>query len=108
MPPGGDGIETVWRIWKEYPDLEVVICTAYSDYSWDEMTDKLGKTDRLLILKKPIDNGEVRQFACALTSKWNLARLVRRKMDDLERTVESRTRELGEQRRSLEETVEKL
>jgi len=32
MPPGWDGIETVARIWQEYPDLQVVICTAYSDY----------------------------------------------------------------------------
>src|SRR5690242_8224275 len=33
MPPGWDGIETARRIWAEYPDLQVVICTAYSDYS---------------------------------------------------------------------------
>lgn len=108
MPPGWDGIETVSRIWKEYPELEVVICTAYSDYSWDDMTDKLGHTDRLLILKKPFDNVEVLQLACALTSKWNLARQVNQKMEDLERTVESRTRELEKQKCSLEETVKKL
>ncbi len=108
MPPGWDGIETVSRIWMEYPELEIVICTAYSDYSWDDMTDKLGHTDRLLILKKPFDNVEVLQLACALTSKWNLARQVSGKMDDLEQTVESRTRELEKQKRNLEETVEKL
>jgi len=34
MPPGWDGIETISRIWKMYPELQVVICTAYSDYSW--------------------------------------------------------------------------
>src|SRR5581483_10886334 len=32
MPPGWDGIETVSRLWKAYPELQVVICTAYSDY----------------------------------------------------------------------------
>src|SRR5262249_19004772 len=37
MPPGWDGIETVQRIWAESPDLEVVICTAYSDYSWEDV-----------------------------------------------------------------------
>jgi CheY-like chemotaxis protein len=31
MPPGWDGIETIARIWQEQPDLQVVICTAYSD-----------------------------------------------------------------------------
>lgn len=108
MPPGWDGIETVSRIWKEYPALEVVICTAYSDYSWEQMTQALGETDRLLILKKPFDNVAVRQLACALTSKWNLARQVTGKMDHLERNVELRTRELEEQKRSLEEAVEHL
>src|SRR5438477_5087703 len=50
MPPGWDGIETISRIWKEYPELQVVVCTAYSDYSWSEMVKKLGQSDRLLIL----------------------------------------------------------
>ena len=43
MPPGWDGIETIAQIWKVYPDLQVVVCTAYSDYSWEEMIAKLGQ-----------------------------------------------------------------
>ena len=39
MPPGWDGIETVARIWRDYPELQVVVCTAFSDYSWTEMID---------------------------------------------------------------------
>ncbi len=31
MPPGWDGVETVQRIWQVDPQLQVVICTAYSD-----------------------------------------------------------------------------
>jgi CheY-like chemotaxis protein len=58
MPPGWDGVETTRRIWEIYPDLQVVLCTAYSDYSWDEMIAKVGQTDRLVILKKPFDNVE--------------------------------------------------
>jgi PAS domain S-box-containing protein len=76
MPPGWDGIETIKQIWAECPQLQVVICTAYSDYQWQDITDKLGQTDQLLILKKPFDNLEVRQLACALTEKWSLARQV--------------------------------
>src|SRR6187455_2510637 len=45
MPPGWDGIETISRIWEIYPELQVVICTAYSDYSWEEMTRKVKKSD---------------------------------------------------------------
>ena len=53
------------------PRLNVVICTAYSDHSWKKIIDRLGQTDRLLILKKPFDSIEVRQMALALTTKWN-------------------------------------
>jgi CheY-like chemotaxis protein len=72
MPPGWDGVETTSRIWERYPDLQVVICTAYSDYSWEDMLRKLGFSDRLLILKKPFDNIEVLQSAIAMTEKWRL------------------------------------
>src|SRR5436190_2094397 len=41
MPPGWDGIETISRIWQKYPELQVVICTAYSDYSREEMIRKV-------------------------------------------------------------------
>jgi len=74
MPPGLDGIETVIRIWEIDPDILIVLSSAYSDYSWEEMARRLGRTDRFLILKKPFDNLEVRQLAMALTEKWRLAR----------------------------------
>ena len=74
MPPGWDGIETIRQIWKVYPELQVVICTAYSDRSWGEIVNTVGHSDGLLILKKPFDNVEVLQLAHALTRKWTLAR----------------------------------
>jgi two-component system sensor histidine kinase/response regulator len=94
MPPGWDGIETTSRIWEHDADVQIVICTAYSDYSWDEMLDKLGQSDRLLILKKPFDNIEVLQLANALTEKWRLAQQVKRRMQDLEQRVRERTMDL--------------
>ena len=72
MPPGWDGIETIARIWEVDPQLQVVVCTAYSDYSWEEMRAKVGQPDSLLVLKKPFDNIEVQQLAHALTKKWLL------------------------------------
>lgn len=94
MPPGWDGIETITRIWEVYPDLQVVICTAYSDYSWDDMIQKVGTSDRLVILKKPFDNVEVLQMAHALTAKWHLLQQVRGQIFELERLVTERTAEL--------------
>ncbi len=102
MPPGWDGIETVARIWQEYPDLQVVICTAYSDYSWDDMLKNLGRTDRLVILKKPFEVIEVLQLAEALTEKWNLSQQAKQKMTDLEEIVQSRTAELTRAKESAE------
>jgi len=94
MPPGWDGIETIQHIWKCHPDLQVVICTAYSDHSWDGIIQKLGKSDSLLILKKPFDNVEVLQLAHALTKKWVVTRQARSRLDNLESVVERRTAEL--------------
>src|SRR5438094_4895007 len=94
MPPGWDGIETTARIWEVDPNLQVVLCTAYSDYSWSETIARLGQSDRLVILKKPFDTVEALQLASALTEKWELGRQARRQMADLERVVEERTHEL--------------
>ena len=94
MPPGWDGLETIERLWSVEPNLQVVICTAYSDYSWDEIVQRFGHTDRLLLLKKPFDVAEVWQLACALTEKWDLTRQAEAKMCELESIVEGRTAEL--------------
>ena len=52
MPPGWDGIETIKHIWELDKNVQIVICTAYSDYSWEDTVAHLGQTDNLLILKK--------------------------------------------------------
>jgi putative two-component system response regulator len=98
MPPGWDGVETVRRLWSIDPDLQAVICTAHSDYSFDQILDRLGYTDRLLILKKPFDNVEVMQLAIALARKWELAAEARRRVDKLEQAVEARGKEIVDTR----------
>ncbi len=94
MPPGWDGLQTIEQIWQVDPKIQVVICTAYSDYSWEEITVRLGKSENLLILKKPFDSAEVSQLAAALTEKWNLARKASLKMEQLEQMVKGQTQEL--------------
>ena len=74
MPPGWDGVETIREIWKIDPRLQIVICTAHSDYTWADVLGKLGAEDRLLVLKKPFDSIEVSQLASALTTKWEMTR----------------------------------
>ncbi|MGH7997544.1 MAG: response regulator, partial [Opitutaceae bacterium] len=91
MPPGWDGVETTQELWKVAPDLQIVICTAYSDYSWDEILAKIGGGDRLVILKKPFDTIEVLQLANALTEKSRLLHETRAYAQDLEDRVGART-----------------
>ena len=105
MPPGWDGVETTSRIWKVCPDTQIVICTAYSDYSWDEMIAKLDYSDRLVILKKPFDAVEVLQLAAALTEKYRLAQAAKSKMAELEEQVEQRTRTLQATNASLQTQI---
>jgi CheY-like chemotaxis protein len=83
MPPGWDGLETIERVWKVCPEMQVVICSAYSDFSWDEIIARFGYTDNLLILKKPFESAEVLQLSHALTRKWALARQIRFCLEDL-------------------------
>lgn len=94
MPPGWDGLRTVEEIWKVDADLQIVICSAYSDNSFADICNRLGRTDKLLILKKPFDGVEVYQLAVSLTEKWLLGRQAQLKQADLERLVEQRTEEL--------------
>ena len=94
MPPGWDGMQTAQRVWQVDPDLEIVICTAYSDYAWEELVTTLPRRDKLLILRKPFDAIEAYQLASSLTRKWNLAQQARLRMNDLEGMVAERTVEL--------------
>lgn len=94
MPPGWDGIETMERIWRIDPTLQVVICTAYSDHSWSEISERFGPKDGWLIVKKPWDVVEVVQVAHSLTRKWTLHRQVRDRLVQLETLVRRRSSEL--------------
>lgn len=102
MPGGWDGLKTIEELWRADPDVEVVICTAYSDYAWHEITARLGHSDQLLILRKPFEIIEVQQLAAALSKKWQLNREQRLRMITLEQQVEERTVNLREALSQLE------
>ncbi|MGD0384217.1 MAG: response regulator [Thermoguttaceae bacterium] len=108
MPPGWDGVKTVERIWKVDPEILVVLCTAYSDHTWEEIVRRLGRSDHLLILKKPFDNIEVRQIVLALTKRWHLARQAAMTLSQLEGMVAVRTRDLEARSQALEKAAEEL
>lgn len=70
MPPGLDGIETVKRLWNISPRLEIAICTAFSDYTPEEISTRLGHPKRLVILRKPFDPLEVQELAAKMVTQW--------------------------------------
>ena len=94
MPPGWDGLTTIGKLWQIDPELQVVICTAYSDRSWSEIQGALTARERWLVLKKPFDKVEVLQLAQALTEKWHLTRLSKLQLATLEEHVNLRTDQL--------------
>ncbi len=92
--PGIDGVETIERVWQIDPRIQIVICTAYADYSWEDLARRLGPTDKLLLLKKPFDNIEVTLLASTLTQKWFLARQAALKLEQMELLVARRTQKV--------------
>jgi len=111
MPPGWDGLQTIVELWKVDPELQVVICTAFSDRSIDEISRAAISSDQLVVLKKPFDAIEVTQLANALTQKWTLSRKAQLHVAELESVVRERTAELEAARardRSRMEELESL
>ena len=105
MPPGWDGLVTIEHIWKTDPNIQVVICTAYSDFSWEDISQRLGRSENLLILKKPFDSVEIAQLAATLTKKWTLAKRASMKMDELEQMVKERTHELATTNKHIQQEI---
>ncbi|HEY4187224.1 MAG TPA: ATP-binding protein [Polyangia bacterium] len=83
MPPGIDGLRTIEAIWRCDHEIHIVVCTAYSDASWEDLFARFGASDRLLFLKKPFDTAEVCQLASSLIEKWRLSRSVQAQVDEL-------------------------
>jgi diguanylate cyclase (GGDEF)-like protein len=94
MPPGWDGLKTIERLWATDPDVQVVICSAHTDYDWTEVVQRLGHSDRLLVLRKPAEPIEVLQCATALSRKWENDKLVKEHVLRLEEVITTRTRGL--------------
>lgn len=90
MPPGWNGVETVQRIWEVDPNLLIIFCTAFSDFSWKEMNQALGRTDRFVLLKKPFDNAELQQLVAAMVHRWSSERQAEVNLAQLARLTQER------------------
>ncbi len=83
------------------PEIQVVICSAYTDYDWLELLARLGHSDKLIVIKKPFEPIEILQSASALSRKWQNARALKRHVEGLELVVTDRTSGLEAANRQL-------
>jgi CheY-like chemotaxis protein len=67
MPPGWSGVETLRHLREVAPTLQVVLCSAYSDYSWEEILREFGRAQPPLELRKPFNSQQLRQLTIRLT-----------------------------------------
>lgn len=74
MPPGIDGLETARQIRQITPDIEIVMVTAYSDYSLTEIQQVLGLNFSFMV--KPFSSEMVLQRVVEGCSKWGDAHKV--------------------------------
>ena len=74
MPPGPDGLWAAEKIRALDPEIEIVLCTAYSDVDPSAIAAHLPPADKLFYIEKPFHPFEVRQMATALGSKWRAER----------------------------------
>ncbi len=94
MPPGWDGTTTIKHLWEVDPDVQIVVCTAFSDQPLETLADELGRVHQLLILAKPFDSIEVLQVATALSEKRIAQRAAAIQTEELQRLVRERTAEI--------------
>jgi diguanylate cyclase (GGDEF)-like protein len=76
MPPGPDGAWAAEKIRGLDPDVEIVLCTAFSDVDPAAISARVPPEGKLFYLQKPFHPHEVRQIGIALGHKWSAQRRV--------------------------------
>ncbi len=92
MPPGWDGITTAQKMTAIDKEIEIVIVTAYTDISRENIVKKIGRPEKLLYLRKPFDGEELSQIALQLTTKRQLFQQEKKQQQAIERLLEENKR----------------
>lgn len=98
--PGIDGATTAREIFKLDPQIRIVIVTAFSECSPDEIVEEVGRED-IFYLNKPFNQAEIKQFTRALLDQWN----INCEKEKLRRALEDSNRQLRQLTENLEEKV---
>jgi len=108
MPDGMNGIEAIKQIWETDPHVEMVICTAFSDYSWNELINQFSANHNLLFMKKPFESITIQQTIHSLTKKWESSVESREHIGLIEGEVERRTVQLNDMIKNLDKMRKKV
>ncbi len=78
MPPGPDGVWAAERIRAIDGDIEIVVCTAFSDVDISMISQRVQPAEKLFYLQKPFSSHAVRALTLALGHKWAAHRRIAR------------------------------
>lgn len=84
FPRGPNGVELTRELLSLDEHLEVVLCTSLAEQLEDELTNTIGPSERVFVLKKPFVPIEIRQLTNALLEKWSLRRATERQLEALQ------------------------
>ena len=116
MGTGPDGVWAAEQIRILDPNIEIVMVTAHDDVGPEEIVSRVPPAGKLLYIRKPFSSEEIKQFAVALSAKWQqemqllkihaeLESHVEERTTDLTKTNEQLKREIEERRRAEERTA---
>ena len=71
LPPGENGLWAAEHIRLLDADVDIVVCSAYSDVEPGTVVERVPPADKVFFLQKPFHPHEVRQLAFALGAKRN-------------------------------------
>ena len=111
LPSGPDGIWTGEQIRNLDPHVNFVIVTGMLDVDPREIALRIPPEDKLLYVQKPLHIWELRQFAAALSAKWQSEMLLRKANDELKKKVkelEQSQKELMSNKSELENVNNQL
>jgi diguanylate cyclase len=78
MPPGHDGAWAAEHIRALDKEIEIIVCSAFSDIEPAALALRAGPADKIFYLQKPFHPHEVLQAARSLGQKWHAWRRLRK------------------------------
>lgn len=70
MPPGMNGLDALKGIYEVNPKVISLMCTAYADFSEEEITSQMPSPELFQFIRKPFDEDKMEQIIQSLVDKW--------------------------------------